>query len=212
MAGSTWWRRAGVVVLLSALLTACGDDDDGERAEPTGSGWLGDRTTETTEASESTTTSTSTTTEAPTTTTTLGTKLGGSYLPDGPPFRDDRASGSGCTPGPGSLPDGWWYGTLDGAVTDELTVDLACYYVGAAAEAEAASRGDEVVNDYYIVNENPALRTMPVAEDATASCVEMGSSVTDVECAPDEVDGSMWAVWLRVADGQVDRIVEQFAP
>lgn len=192
--GQRWMAVA--VAMVAGLLAGCGDDDSaGDQAGTT----LPDQSTE----------STTTSSEAPSST---STSVDGSALPDEPPFHADRASGSGCTPGDGTLPDGWWYGSLDGPVTDEVTFDLACHYVGAAAEAEAASRGDEVLNDYYVVNENEALRTIPVAEDATARCVEMGAVVSEVECDPTEVDGSMWAVWLRVADGQVDRIVEQYAP
>lgn len=191
------------LVLVAGPLAGCGDDDD-----DAGRGEVFDTTTESdgTPTTEATSTSQATTTSSTATTTTSGT------LPDEPPFHDDSASGSGCTPGPGVLPDGWWYGTLDGPVAGDVTFDLACYYVGAAAEAEAASRGDEVNNDYYVVNDNPTLRTMPVTDDATASCVELGAGVEQVDCAPTDVDGEMWAVWLRVQDGEVDRIVEQYAP
>jgi hypothetical protein len=32
-----------------------------------------------------------------------------------------------------------------------------------------------------------------------------------VDCTPAEVTGD-WAVWLRVQGGEVDRLVEQYAP
>jgi hypothetical protein len=120
-------------------------------------------------------------------------------------------SGSGCRPGGDALPDGWWYGYLDGPVGTDLTFDLACYYIGAAAEAEAASRGDEVNDDYYVVNDNPLLRTVPVADETTASCVDLASDLEEVACTPADVAGP-WAVWLRVQDGEVNRIWEQYAP
>ncbi len=192
-------RVLSALVVVAGLLGGCGDDDV--------AGTETTSTTETTESSDTTAASTSeATTSSPTTTAPGGT------LPEEPPYHEDEVSGSGCTPGPGPLPDGWWYGTLEGAVTSEVAFDLACYYVGAAAEAEAASRGDEVNNDYYVVNDNPTLRTVPVAADATASCVELGAGVEQVDCAPSEVDGAMWPVWLRVVGGEVDRIVEQYAP
>jgi hypothetical protein len=149
---------------------------------------------------------TTTTAAAPSTETTAT-----APLEDEPPLRDDGPSGSGCTPGAGELPDGWWYGTVTPPIASELSFDLACYFVGAAAEAEAARRGDEVNNDYYVVNDNPQSRTLPLASGATASCVELGSGVQQVDCAPGDVDGE-WAVWLRVQAGEVDRIVEQYAP
>lgn len=201
MARRTCRVAALALALVAGLTVGCGDDDGrgGEASNTTGSS---DTTssTGTTDANPSTAASTTTTTSSDGT------------LAEEPPYHDDSASGSGCTPGPGALPDGWWYGSLDGPITDEVTFDLACYYVGAVAEAEAASRGDEVNNDYYVVNDNPARRSISVADDATASCVELGAGVEQVDCTPAEVDGEMWSVWLRVQDGEVDRIVEQYAP
>ena len=45
-----------------------------------------------------------------------------------------------------------------------ITVDYALFLTGDEAAAEAAARGDESPppNDYYIVNDNPRLRTFPV--------------------------------------------------
>ncbi|HEV2950663.1 MAG TPA: hypothetical protein VGZ51_01065, partial [Actinomycetota bacterium] len=43
--------------------------------------------------------------------------------------------------------------------------DLAYFYRGERAEREAAERGDEVVSGYYIVNDNPRLRTLPLADE-----------------------------------------------
>lgn len=201
--------RPSLVALLAVLvatgwLGGCGDD--------------GDATGTTTTAEVATTAGDTTSTpptEVPGTTaapTTAPVDLG-----DAPPFHDDRASGSGCTPGTGPLPDGWWYTTPPltfDAVAGAYTFDLACYYVGAAAEAEAARRGDEVNNDYYVVNDNPTLRTLPLAAGATASCVELGAGVLEVECAPADIPDPVtpWAVWLRVVDGEIDRLVEQYAP
>jgi hypothetical protein len=173
------------------VLAGCGDDDEASEG-----------TTSTTMES-STTTST-----APPSSTTNG---GEATLPEEPPIREDAVSGSGCTPGPGELPSGWWYGTIDGAPDGTLRFDLACYYVGAAAEEEATTRGDEVNNDYYVVNDNAQVRTVAVADDATASCVQLGAGVESTPCEPNEVAGD-WAVWIRVQDGEVDRIIEQYAP
>ena len=186
------WRRAIVALaVLVAVAAGCGDDDDGDGASGT---------VDTTGQSSS-----SATTDASTSTTPEG------ELSDEPPLTGDAVSGSGCSPGGNELSDGWWYGTLDGAVASEVTFDLACYYTGDAAVEEAAARGDEVNNDFYVVNDNPQLRTVTVGADATASCVEVGSAAGTADCALGDVSGD-WAVWLRVQDGEVDRVVEQYAP
>jgi hypothetical protein len=204
--------RASLAVLL-ALATgavgACGDDGDGDAATTS----TVERTTTEGGGTDGPDGGDSASSTAPSTTT-PGT--GPPDLGETPPFHDDRASGSGCTPGAGELPDGWWYAsslTADlGAGT--VTFDLACYYVGAAAEAEAASRGDEVDDDHYVVDDNPTLRTVPVGAGATASCVELGAGVSDVACEPSDIPDpeTPWAVWLRVVGGEVDRLVEQYAP
>jgi len=189
----------GVVAVLAA---GCGSDD-GEDAGDDPS------TTETTTKVDKTTTTGEATTTTGAGDPTSTTSPGG--LPDEPPLRDDAASGSGCTPGGGDLADGWWYGILDGPPGVEVSVDLACYYIGAAAEAEAASRGGEVTNDYYVVNDSPQVRAVPLADGATGSCVELGATLAMVDCAPAEMSGD-WAVWVRVQGGAVDRVVEQYAP
>lgn len=187
--------RVVLGVLLLSATAACIDIDSSDDD---------DDTTTTTVAPEDTTST------APDATTT--TADGAAALGDEPPFHEDGPSGSGCTPGDGSeLPDGWWYGLVAGPPTGSVTFDLACYYSGAAAEDIAASRGDEVTNDYYVVNDNDAVRTLAVGSGATATCVELGSQLTMVDCPPADVDGE-WAVWVRVQGGTVDRIVEQYAP
>jgi hypothetical protein len=200
MARQFWTRSLVALGVIAVLAAGCGsDDDDGASTTTTAA----DDTTTTTAAA---TTTTGDDYPGSTTTTTSG-----SDLPDEPPFHDDVASGSGCTPGPGDLPDGWWYGTLESTPGTEVSFDLACYYIGAAAEAEATSRGDEVSNDYYVVNDNAQVRSVPLANGATGSCVELGATLAMVDCAPAEMSGD-WAVWLRVQDGAVDRSVEQYAP
>jgi hypothetical protein len=184
--------RLLLMILALTLLVAACSDDDGDVAASDGT----TTTTETTTSDEDGSTTTSPPDEP---------------LEDEPPLHDDGPSGSGCTPGNEELPDGWWYGLVDGEIGSEVSVDLACYYIGAAAEAEAQARGDEVNNDHYTVNDNEQLRTLVVADDATARCVELGSGVQTTDCEPGDVDGP-WAVWLRVDDGAVDRVVEQYAP
>jgi hypothetical protein len=195
--------RIASLLAAAVLAAGCGDDDVDDGARPTS-------TTSTTTTIEVTTTATT----AEVTTTTEPVELG-----DAPAFSASGPSGSGCTPGGGDLPDGWWYGVsvafdrADGAA-GAYTFDLACYFAGDAAYAEGERLGVEVNNDHLVTNDNPALRTVPLAAGATATCVELGAGVSEVPCDPAEVPDPEipWAVWFRVVDGEVDRLVEQYAP
>jgi hypothetical protein len=82
-------------------------------------------------------------------------------------------------------------------------------------------------NDYWIVNDNPQLRTLPVALDATISLVrlaedadadldpgtweELPTYLADLE--PPDADRLAWnPFWIVVADGTVTAIEEQYLP
>lgn len=187
-----------VVAAVAVLAAGCGDDDDDDARG----------TTTTTAVAGGGTTTTASSPPSSSETTAGGT---GEALGESPTFHDDAASGSGCAPGEGDLPDGWWYGRISAVPTTTLGLDLACFYVGPAAEAEAASRGDEVNNDYYVVNDNPAVRTLTVASGASAECVDLEPTLEMVGCTPADVAAD-WTVWVRVVDGEVDRILEQYLP
>jgi hypothetical protein len=194
-------RRTAVLMLgplLAFGLTACGDDDDTTTT-----------TTTTNNGSPTTTDDTTTTTAGETTTTAAS----GEALGDEPEFHEDGPSGSGCEPGDDTgLPNGWWYGTIDGEVTDSVSFDLACYYTGEAADEVAASRDDEAPSGVYVVNDNPTLRSIPLADDVQTRCVTLEPEVANVDCAPGDLMTDIWDVWIRVVDGEVDRIFEQFHP
>ena len=110
----------------------------------------------------------------------------------------------------------------DGSAT--VTFNLAEFYRGERAEAEAAERGDEVVNDYYIVNENPRLRTIPLADVVAVRyipverCCELQDGDIDawlesiIETNPTDYPGKDAAWWFRVDAGLVTRIEQQFLP
>ncbi len=139
------------------------------------------------------------------------------------PFRtEDLADGSGCTPGTDELPDGEWFGYLDEVAATELTFDLACWFSLPASAQAAAEDGEESPppNDYYVRNNNPMLRTVPVADEVQVSWLpSMGG--------PDlaTIDYAAWitaraergnlgqpGVWLVVTDGEVTSITEQYVP
>lgn len=110
----------------------------------------------------------------------------------------------------------------DGSST--VTFDLAYFYRGGRAEQEAAERGDEVVNDYYIVNENPRLRTLPLADAVVVRyipvdrCCDLRDGDVDawlesvLETNPTDYAGKDAAWWFRVEGGQITRIEQQFLP
>ena len=185
----------GLAVTVALLAGACGDDDTSAR---------GPTTTDTTTIDTTTTPPTTVTTTAPSST-----------APDGP-----QASGSGCTPGPGDLPDGRWYGEVDAASAGSLSFDLACWFVGEDAVVAAADDGEESPppNDYYVRNENPATRDVAVDPTATVKWYPEGLPDGD-----ETVDYADWvaqrssrpfqlAVWLEVHGGVVTSIEEQWVP
>jgi hypothetical protein len=102
--------------------------------------------------------------------------------------------------------------------------DLAYFYRGPRAEQEAAERGDEVVSGYYIVNDNPRLRTLPVAEDVRVEyipaslCCELQPGTIDawleavLETNPTDYAGTNAPWWFTVEGGEITRVVQQYLP
>ncbi len=131
------------------------------------------------------------------------------------------ADGSGCSPGPGDLPDGVWFGSPAVWTATSMDVDLLCFYSGDAATAEASARGEESPppNDYLITNDNPTLRALPVAPDAIGYRLDGNAEFQQVPFADFIVDPGMFQacpdfciVWIYVNDGQVTEVVSQFVP
>ncbi len=110
-----------------------------------------------------------------------------------------------------------------------LTFDLAEFLTDQAATDAAAAHGDESPppNGYYIVNDNPLLRTVPISPDVTiryfpssgpACCQHQpgtldgfaaavnGTSITDY---PD-MGFSPW--WITLKDGVIVTISQQYLP
>ncbi len=99
-------------------------------------------------------------------------------------------------------------------------------------EANAAWHRDHpdetggVHNDYSIVNDNPRVRTLPVADEVTVTVVQTPTSANAphpiaFEDLPDYLagdpmpdDGYLWPnpFWLTVRDGSVVAIAEQYTP
>jgi hypothetical protein len=102
--------------------------------------------------------------------------------------------------------------------------DLAYFFTGAKAEAAAADHGDEVVDGYYIVNDNTRLRTLPLADDVEvgyvpeSNCCELQPGNIDawIEAIsatnPTDYAGTNVPWWFTVEAGQITRIEQQYLP
>jgi hypothetical protein len=218
-------------VAAALLIAACG-------------GNAGDSTTTTTAPTATTTVSTAVTTAPPTTiapattvapttttattstaapTTTVVYAVGALELvPPEALAGSDGAAGSGCAPGAGSLPAGIWFGFLVERDGSTVGFDLACFYFGDIAWEKAAEEGQTAENDYWIVNDNPTLRDVPVAADATIWTITGDAtqglqpldfaSWTGAESTYTSCPGTACVMWLYVNAGEATEIAEQFLP
>ena len=112
-----------------------------------------------------------------------------------------------------------------------ITYDLAIFLSGDEANQAAKEHGDEtpVPNDYYVINDNPRLRTVPLAADARLALVDWNHCcdptfegvLSDFARAFEEggitVDGHRYmgnlsSYWLVAKDGVIVRIEEQYTP
>lgn len=171
-------------------------------------------------------TSTSTSTSTPTASTTLATTTTAPnptsttqpayygpdwYWPEQQPGAEG-AEGSGCTPGAGLLPDGYWFGMAVEHLEAEIVFDLACWFEDSNAP-----------NGYRIENDNPSLRTIGIAEGVMVWRVDLdaeggfaapvpyaewvGNYSVIVSCP-----GDFCLVWLRTEGGLIQEMVEQYVP
>ena len=186
-------RIACLVLSASLVLAACGDDDEGAA----------------TDDASSTTVEVTTTEAEPTTTTTAG-----------PPATEEPTDiGDSDDTGRSELEDGrhfgYWASFEIGDTIAFGELDLAYFLTGPDAEAAAAERGDEVNNDYYVVNDNPKLRTLIAHGDTEVVVLAdpggpdlVSSNVADF--AVDRHEGS--GFWVTIEDGIVTKIEEQYVP
>ena len=113
----------------------------------------------------------------------------------------------------------------EGAVGPELTFDLAYYLTDEAAQEAAAEHNEEVTDGYYIVNDNPKLRTMALSPDAIVRYVPEGTCCTlkagNLDAWSAAVNGTAqtdypnmeatgW--WIGVEGGEIVRITQQWVP
>lgn len=104
-----------------------------------------------------------------------------------------------------------------------LRFDLAEFLTDQEAQEAAEERGDEAVAGYYIVNDNPRLRTLPVADGVRVRYIPISACCDLVEgtwgqyfeavngTAQTDLDASApW--WVTVRGGQIVRIEQQYLP
>jgi hypothetical protein len=108
-----------------------------------------------------------------------------------------------------------------------IRYDLAYFYTDEEANQVAASRGDEtpVPNGVYIVNDNPKLRTAPLADGFGVRYIPEGSGSETVPAPQDRFlawlgeteqtdfppkDITYW--WITVDGGEVTKIEQQYLP
>jgi hypothetical protein len=129
------------------------------------------------------------------------------------------------TPAP-EIEDGRHFVFVKRAKDGSVTFDLAYLLTGKDAAQAAQEAGQElpVPNDYFIVNDNPKLRTVPVADGAKimvydwSTCCDAYTSISYDEFAryiaspTDDFHGTLSPYWLRVQGGQIVKIEEQYLP
>jgi hypothetical protein len=202
-------RRTVLVIALLAAATACADDPV-----------VGSATGATGGPSGPTPTGPAPTASGPTAT--------------GPTATGPTATGPITTGSEAEIEDGRHFGFIESVDLEALALefDLAYFLTGEEANAAAEEHGDEVPvpNDYYIVNDNPKLRTLGVApnleivlydwdrccdETIEGSLEGLAEAINGGE--PVTVDGHLYQgplspYWLTVEGGAVTRIEEQYLP
>lgn len=124
--------------------------------------------------------------------------------------------GSGCTPGERSLRDGRWFGFAQVTYPDSLDFDLACRFSDENASLAQVEDGESplVYDDYFIRNNNPAIRTLAVNPDVPVAWHPRGDP------RPEQTVYAQWAdqgnryfgIWITIEGGQVTGINEQWGP
>ena len=122
-----------------------------------------------------------------------------------------------------------YIGSIDTAGAS-MVFDLAYFLTGDEANEAARDHGDEVPvpNDYYLVNDNPRLRTLAISPDPEIWVIDWGGNCCDLvrgefqpfvdafgtkQHAWDAMyQGAESQYWVTVENGAVVAIEEQFLP
>ena len=135
-------------------------------------------------------------------------------------------SASASAPPEAEIADGRHFVFVKETGDTAVTFDLAILLSGRAAEEAAEKAGDEipVPNDYYIVNDDPKLRTVIVGDAVEVSVYDWSrccddhtrisfDDFTGIVARPTEhFHGTLSPYWIRVRDGRIVRIEEQYLP
>lgn len=121
------------------------------------------------------------------------------------------------------IPDGRHFGYIKSIDLDDsppsIVFDEAQFLDGEAANEASAAHGDEVPvpNDVYVVNDDPVLSTLTVSDDA--EFLLLGPGYACCEGHPSDPDlltrsrlAHAWGYWVRLEDGKVVQIEEQWHP
>lgn len=203
-------RLIPALMVLALFAAACGDDDAGSTTT--------EATATSTTAPTTTTAAATITTAVPATTTTVAdTTTTAAPTTTGPPRAVPERSG--CTPPGDVLPDGEWFGFIEGITSgtpDHITFDLACNFEGAQADLAAAEDSyafvgpDGSLEFYpYIRNQNPKVFDITMSAGAMVEDFLLGDMTFDdwVAAIPSESgcsavdDYRNCPVWVRIQGG-----------
>ena len=148
----------------------------------------------------------------------------------GGPKTDGTSSGAPSASASAALADGRHAAYLTNLNVEKktLTFDKIDFLTGEAATKEYIKQNPGQTggpdDDYLIINNNPLLRTLPIADSATILIVDMtGGGVAAKKTtlaalpayfAPEKGSKILWhdPFWLTVKAGQITKIEEQFLP
>ncbi len=102
------------------------------------------------------------------------------------------------TPGVPTADFGYVTGMVTVGPLTYITFDRATLYTGAAAESAAKAHGQQVEDDYFIVNDNKLIRRQPLAPDVVVT----GSSNLSGDVGPKPSSAAALKTWLDSHPGQ----------
>jgi len=117
-----------------------------------------------------------------------------------------------------AIADGRWPAYVTAAGSRTLTMDLVEFLTGDRAIQEwqkhyPNSPDETPPNDYFILNDNPKLRTIPLASHVSVKVVNGGSTPTlEVGVAGLGAYLSDTLFWITVHHGRVVQLRQQFLP